>query len=718
MHRERAASSTVAALVLCAIATTTLAQQIDWRLQDANRLYRDGQAFRTGYDWVESHAPGDPAIPGAVPTAEEFLKRSLRANDLKDLPDNPSERPSREGIFRYEKTFWEPLQQSYSKDYLRNPAAHGFKGKLQLKLTDAQPGEMCTWSVTSGASTDSRVSACGELSGPLQVALKTSSGPQTMPSKVTVATSAGRAQVAEVHPRHIIILGFGDSYSSGEGSPDRPAAWKDVKEPDDFSTFWASPADRWLERPARWWDRNCHRSLYSWQALAANRLVADQHSRTAVSFVGFACSGDEVLDGLLNPRVNPPYGGSKVYSGQGESQDERRTLPMSQMNNAVHALCLNEPGPGQSHIVSNRTIYVLSCPNSLRPDVILLGIGGNDIGFSKVIVDMFLPREARGSGVKKALSQKALNAVRVLAQARAPAQAEKEARALPSLYQDVNDVLTKTWKLPEGERRVIFANYPNPMPDRESKDYVLDDTVVYDRCVNRKREKTEGTRISQCRVLYNHLVMAQVASSRWPGLVPDILPSEQQGIKKLRSALQKGVQPLCDSEWRCVSAARIDHSALNAYYPGEPDPGNLARAKTDPTFFHDKFHRFPAESGMPDWHMRRALSSWDAYVHPLHNERFLLTMNDAVFVSGATSNCRLGSGRAPAQVSEGYENLPEPKRCVLDLTEMLKGSAHLTLFAHARYADAAFPEMRKILAPQLNSAPDATAQSNAAPATR
>jgi lysophospholipase L1-like esterase len=75
-----------------------------------------------------------------------------------------------------------------------------------------------------------------------------------------------------------LIVGLGDSNGSGEGAPDIPAEIG--------------------SHPARWQDRQCHRSANSYQAQTA-RSLERRDPRTSVTFVHLACSGATMLKGLL-----------------------------------------------------------------------------------------------------------------------------------------------------------------------------------------------------------------------------------------------------------------------------------------------------------------------------------------------------------------------------------------------------------------------------------
>jgi PKD repeat protein len=79
--------------------------------------------------------------------------------------------------------------------------------------------------------------------------------------------------------RDLLIFGIGDSYGSGEGSPDV----------NDFE-----------EGGAQWQNLRCHRSAQSGQVRAA-QMIEDADPHTSVTFVHLACSGGRIHRALLEP---------------------------------------------------------------------------------------------------------------------------------------------------------------------------------------------------------------------------------------------------------------------------------------------------------------------------------------------------------------------------------------------------------------------------------
>lgn len=118
------------------------------------------------------------------------------------------------------------------------------------------------------------------------------------PTSVSVQHAEGSASVV-VEVDDIVVVAMGDSYASGEGSPDRPAIYKGFSTPkrNDWFHAGAIPARGTVE-PAMWLDETCHRSMLSWPVLSSLRLALE-HPKAVVRLVNVACSGAKFIDGIF-----------------------------------------------------------------------------------------------------------------------------------------------------------------------------------------------------------------------------------------------------------------------------------------------------------------------------------------------------------------------------------------------------------------------------------
>lgn len=123
-----------------------------------------------------------------------------------------------------------------------------------------------------------------------------------------------------------LIVGLGDSNGSGEGAPEAPR-----------SGF----------KPAKWQNRQCHRSALSYQAKTA-LAIEERDPQTSVTLVHLACSGATILTGMLGEY-------------EGIEPDQGDVLPPQ-----VDAM---------GNVVGDREI-----------DAVMISIGVNDLKFGRLVV--------------------------------------------------------------------------------------------------------------------------------------------------------------------------------------------------------------------------------------------------------------------------------------------------------------------------------------------
>ena len=224
------------------------------------------------------------------------------------------------------------------------------------------------------------------------------------PAGAWVSVEIGGRQVAEAAARvtDLFVVGMGDSFASGEGNPDVPVRFSPDRTTDygvgsngmALSGYparigdWRDIGDRkFIEENARWQDQACHRSLYSHQLRTALQLAVEDPHR-AVTFVGVACSGAETTFGLF-----------LEYKGN-EWVPNPPDLP--QISAVAEAQC---GGSGardydlpEAYHINNRIpelkggLVLKKCdPEKARKiDLLLLSLGGNDIGFSRLLANSVL----------------------------------------------------------------------------------------------------------------------------------------------------------------------------------------------------------------------------------------------------------------------------------------------------------------------------------------
>lgn len=219
------------------------------------------------------------------------------------------------------------------------------------------------------------------------------------PQGAWISVEIGGRQVAETAARvtDLFVVGMGDSFASGDGNPDLPVRFSQDRTADYDPTLvgyparigdWRQIGDRkFIEENARWQDQACHRSLYSHQLRVALELAVEDPHR-AVTFVGVACSGAEIVFGLFlrykgHEWVPNPPALSQI-SAIAEAQCGRREAREYDLPEAYH---MHEKIP---ELKGGLVLRKCDAEKARKIDLLLLSIGGNDIGFARLVANAVL----------------------------------------------------------------------------------------------------------------------------------------------------------------------------------------------------------------------------------------------------------------------------------------------------------------------------------------
>lgn len=227
------------------------------------------------------------------------------------------------------------------------------------------------------------------------------------PHGATVEVQIGSRRVAstEVQVTDLFIVGMGDSFAAGDGNPDVPVEFSRERSAD-YSTSgevslsgfparvgnWRAIGDNnFVRGNARWMDQACHRSLYSHQARAALQLAIEDPHR-AVTYVGLACSGAETIAGLFlrykgNEWVENPPELSQI-SAAAEAMCGRHRAEPHDLPEAYH---LRGRLP---ELQGGLVLRKCDARHARKIDLLFLSIGGNDIGFSRLLANAILANES------------------------------------------------------------------------------------------------------------------------------------------------------------------------------------------------------------------------------------------------------------------------------------------------------------------------------------
>lgn len=310
------------------------------------------------------------------------------------------------------------------EDYVL-PEAH----TVNIGLAPGQPtdGE-CVWSWQPrkpGGKAETRKLACKNKLTISRVPFsldRTSSG-----VAVSVKLPSGTELTDVVVVEDVLVVALGDSFASGESNPDRPVTFSGSREmlydpalqreqdvaslkPNKLQQTYsvASAADgfdpkvlprRRLEDEekslmyrgsskefqqafektnAKWFSADCHRSQYGYPFRVGIQLALENRHRS-VTFISLACSGAEVGEGLFLEMSSREGAQSKVRAQFDQLAELLCRGPRNV--NATYEMPFFQSG--QTGVEMRKVAQRWCAPQQRkRPiDVVLLSIGGNDVGF-------------------------------------------------------------------------------------------------------------------------------------------------------------------------------------------------------------------------------------------------------------------------------------------------------------------------------------------------
>ena len=411
-------------------------------------------------------------------------------------------------------TCWDSRQQWHSScasdgfgsalrtDYVR-PQAH----TVIFSVNDP-PAGTCRWQAGRPIFVKGRSELAAEIEMPCseQVEARIPFEPEIAEAARGVAVSVTlpdgtSLSQAPVWVRDRLIVGIGDSFSSGEGNPDSPVEidrgsrraglnMAFVYDPESqrvkYAKSYSLPV-RQRNAPAGWLDRKCHRSAYSYHLRTALQVALADPKHSAVTFLGFACSGAELTEGLLLP-----YAGVETVERSYFTADGAKRRDMPQIDRIMIELCrddllrtratrtiaLDQPiTDPKGHVLNSVKLLDCKADQFLRPiDLLIVSIGGNDVGFTPLIADILTKTRPPYANTTTRLRAEHLGAslVRTVARitkAHDVARARERARELPARFAALRKALAP---LPiasaaSGKPNVILTAFPKVEFDQNGR---------------------------------------------------------------------------------------------------------------------------------------------------------------------------------------------------------------------------------------------------------
>lgn len=357
---------------------------ISWRVENPFRLFTDPGMTEVHRQVFEGLTDAERIEP--VLSAERRLMELYPEGWAKSM---------------YEATCWRPDGNRYGPcaaddDYI-NPESHEVVATLAGL---ASPVGTCTWQVRPFGSDRSKARVVSApCAGTVSLDIPYPGG-----ARVTALVNGNPMATTDMVVRDIFVAGIGDSFASGEGNPDRPAEFSSERTISYGAAPDGTPLDGYparvgdwqdvgdsvfLENGTRWLSQACHRSLYSYQTRVALQLAIEDPHR-AVTYVTFACAGAEVTFGLM-----VRYKGTEWAPDQPDKP---------QISAVARAQCGELQAPEKNYqftyslnglLPELDNIVLATCPRdkARRLDLLLMSIGGNDVGFARVLANAILANQ-------------------------------------------------------------------------------------------------------------------------------------------------------------------------------------------------------------------------------------------------------------------------------------------------------------------------------------
>jgi hypothetical protein len=607
---------------------------------------------------------------------------------------------------------WDRANQAHSNcgglDAYLLPKGHSIQlravGDDGVRLLDGE----CSWAVDAasgahferagGTPSQSRTLPCAEIAVVFV--------PSDKQVSVTLQSGAGQA-TATVGVTDVLVVGIGDSFSSGEGNPDVPAklGWAPST-----LTDWAADGGDIIDSvtygpvrkavgdyfAAQWIDRSCHRSAYSYQLRSALHLALEDGHR-AITFLGYACSGAEINEGLFQPWQGPEYTTSK------EVMPAFRKAQLSLMLNElcgrydgtdVYDRALTDPQEMEA-IRRNQykfggTISDTSFRCARQPagkgfkrkiDLLYASVGGNDLGFARWIMASITKEGFLGAFLPTLKPDSD-------AECRGRTQHCRETRdrwtrfnARYELFRDFVD--TRVSFSNRGVAPVLFFTYPVPLRDTDGSLCPGGNSGL---TVFTSKPDSIEPRVCLTRRHGNLQVLETIEAfteSKLNGTIAELV-RDTDGRGRSRSAWRA----ITDYRPRFANRGFCASTASSEPFTGcksAREVSVLVNSRTWPEAAKRETLHLPSVTGGTEWKPFHPV--WDFRPYQ-HRNRLLRTMNETHFLIN-----QLKSATQQSKAS-GVLSLKDSATA---------GSFHPTAEAHAIFADGFLTESRAILAMPLQA---------------
>ncbi len=375
--------------LLAAVATSAAANEpkISWRVDNPFRLFTeptDTDVHRVTYESLSEDERRQPVLAAERALAERHVEGWAAS------------------MFR--RTCWNATNNTFACPEIAD-YAHPKHHKIRAIITDVPDAESvdCTW-LTAPAGGGKRGAALTvPCNTPVLLEIPYPAG-----AKVTVEVGRQQIAAATAKVQDLFIVGFGDSFGSGEGNPDVPVRFSRDRAADYGIRTKNAPAlvgyparvggweqigdKKFIDENPRWLDQACHRSLYSHQLRAALQLAIEEPHR-AVTYAGLACSGAETTFGLFLRYKGHEWVPSPPQLSQVSAAAEVQCGPnATRANEYPEAYHMNNQVP---ELKGGLVLNKCDAGQARKIDLIFVSVGGNDIGFARLVANAVIADQSQ-----------------------------------------------------------------------------------------------------------------------------------------------------------------------------------------------------------------------------------------------------------------------------------------------------------------------------------
>lgn len=416
---------------------------ISFEVVDNNRFFQPGQAgvFEDDLHWYLRCSDRAETRPDRVEKCRDYQKRAVVGGEfVPDLRRGP--------VLDEYRTRYDKVKAAYEPGYVNEPKrVLRFLPRGEAASLAKARGATCAWSL-SDATGNEIATARGCDSAELAVRYKLDKAGVfgfrgSVSLRIQQPWSLPQSFATSVFSRDYLLLAMGDSFTAGEGNPEK---------------------NRVAGVPAQWLDYRCHRSVFSYPVILAHKLaIADP--RHSVTLLHFGCSGARTTVGMRRA-----YGGVLDARQVKMLWQQARGEPNPVASVPSSWLEYGREGP-KPQIEQAREHLAAGPGRRRQPDLLVMSAGVNDVGLEPFIkelarwphwftnLDRRFARNAKGCALEENEPK--------------PGETEKDAARRLSLS---FDCISKRLKALQAEidekikpRRVFLMEYHNPLGDRDPR---------------------------------------------------------------------------------------------------------------------------------------------------------------------------------------------------------------------------------------------------------